>query len=206
MSRAITFLCCRHMFDAGAFCAAVMNRLVCRAAKPGAIVSALPSNLIPDLLMFHSSSDSFFLDYRPADSVKAIYTLSIDSVGEGYLPENFQRVLEVPSDISLLKLHLLVQHVTGFDDEQIDAFYIASSLRGKKAWYKQNGMWVSERQAELSLPIEEIFTPRTNRKLFYLFNFGDRWIFRISRANAEEVPAPDRRYPRVVREKGMKPI
>lgn len=156
--------------------------------------------------MFHPRTNSFFLDYRPAGSVDKVLTLSIDYCGNGHVPEKFQRVIEVPSDLSLIKLHLLMQHVTGIDEAQIDAFYLASSLRGMKTWLKRHGAWLSDSRDGLNLSIHEIFAPRTNRKLFYSSDFGGNWMFRISRVSADDMPLPERKYPRVVQDTGIRPI
>lgn len=168
-------------------------------------IHALFPNFTFDFFMFRSSANSFFLEYRPADSVEVIYSLTIDYFGGGHASEDFPRVIEVPSDLSLIKLHLLLQHVTGIDDAQIDAFYLASNLRGAKIWYKRNGAWMPENQPGLNLPIHEIFSLRSNRKLFYSFNFGGGRVFRLAKISAGDTPVPERKYPRVVQHKEMAP-
>jgi hypothetical protein len=153
--------------------------------------------------MSPSSANSFFLEYQPANSIDAVYALEIECFGSGQEAENFQNIIEVPSDISLIKLHLLMQHVIGTDEGKIDAFYLAASLRGVKTWYKRNNAWVPENQAALNLSICEIFPPRSTRKLFYL---RGSWMFRISKVSVEETPLPDRKYPRIIRRQEMTPI
>ena len=43
-------------------------------------------------------------------------------------------------------------------------------------------------------------------KLFYLFDFGDSWLFKISKSRKKEFePVKGIKYPRVVKEEGEKP-
>jgi hypothetical protein len=109
--------------------------------------------------MSHFPANSFFLEYRPADSIEAVYALEVECFGCAHEADDFQKVIEVPSDLSLIKLHLLMQHIIGMDEGKIDAFYLAASLRGVKTWYKRNSAWVPENQATLNLSIREIFSP-----------------------------------------------
>lgn len=144
------------------------------------------------MAQFHANS---FLEYRLADSIDAVYALGVECFGDGHDVAGFQQIIEVPSDFSLIKLHLLMQKVIGLDEERIDAFYLAASLRGMKTWYKRNSVWVSENLPSLNLSLREIFSVRSNRKLFYLR--GSRG-FRIAMMSAGATPLTDRKYPRIV--------
>jgi hypothetical protein len=95
----------------------------------------LLSGIHPHVSIF---CQQFFLEYRPANSIEAVYALEVECFGGGHETEDFQKVIEVPSDLSLINLHLLMQHVIGTDEGKIDAFYLAASLRGVKPWYKRN--------------------------------------------------------------------
>jgi hypothetical protein len=150
--------------------------------------------------MSPSPANSFFLEYRPADSIDAVYALEVECLGGGPEAEDFRKIIEVPSDLSLVKLHLLMQHVIGTDEGKIDAFYLAASLRGVKTWYKRNSAWVLENQAALNFSVREVLPPQSNRKLFYLR--GSR-MFRVSKVSAGDTPLPDRKYPRIVQRQGM---
>jgi hypothetical protein len=153
--------------------------------------------------MSPSSASSFFLEYRPADSIESVYALEVECFGGGHEAADVQKIIEVPSDLSLIKLHLLMQHVIGTDEGKIDAFYLAASLRGVKTWYKRNSAWVPENQAALNLSIREVLPHQSNRKLFYLR--GSR-MFRISKVSGGHTPLPDRKYPRIVPRQGMTPL
>jgi hypothetical protein len=54
--------------------------------------------------------------------------------------------------------------------------------------------------------LEGLFPLPTDRRLFYLFDYGDNWIFQISRArNKPFAPEPGTEWPRLISERGEKP-
>jgi len=156
--------------------------------------------------MNHTSTQNFHSDTLPGNNTNGLYTLSIDYVGGGYPGEKFQRVIEVPCDMPLASLHGLIKQLTGFNDEKIHDFYVASSIRGKKVWLKRNGVWNSAGESAFANTIDQVFICKTKRKLYYSFEFGDNWIFEIGRKGDIVVPLADHHYPRVVHSRGMRPI
>ena len=156
--------------------------------------------------MGHIGSNSAYFNYLPGKNTNGVYTLSIDYVGGGYPGEKFQRIIEVPCDMPLSSLHVLVQHLTGFNDQKIHDFYVASSIRGRKIWFKRSGEWKADGESAFAAPIEQVFITKTKRKLYYSFKFGDNWIFEIGRKGDKELPLFDMNYPRVVHARGLRPI
>jgi hypothetical protein len=55
--------------------------------------------------------------------------------------------------------------------------------------------------------LEGLFPLPTDRKLFYLFDYGDNWIFQISRTrNKPFEPEPGSEWPRLIGERGERPL
>ncbi|MFD2112454.1 hypothetical protein [Thiorhodococcus fuscus] len=53
--------------------------------------------------------------------------------------------------------------------------------------------------------LESLFPLPKHRKLFYLVDFGDNWIFQVSRSRKKPFEAePGDEYPRLLDEKGEK--
>jgi hypothetical protein len=51
-----------------------------------------------------------------------------------------------------------------------------------------------------------VWTAANNRRLFYLFDYGDNWIFQINRArNKPFAPEPGTEWPRLISKRGEKP-
>jgi len=54
--------------------------------------------------------------------------------------------------------------------------------------------------------ISSVFHRSEKKQLYYLFDYGDHWLFKIARATrTAAVPAPKVKYPRLLRESGTRP-
>jgi hypothetical protein len=150
-------------------------------------------------------NENFYFNYLSGKNTDAVYTLSIDYLGGGYREEKFQRIVEVPCDMSLSTLHQLIQHLTGFKDDSIYDFYVASSIRGRKVWFKRAGKWEPEGASAFGASIDQVFLFGTKRKLYYSFELGDNWIVEIGRKGDKVPPLLNINYPRIVLARGMRP-
>jgi SAM-dependent methyltransferase len=144
------------------------------------------------------------------EMMKTIYTLSIECVWGAYLEAPFLRVVEVPSDMTLRDLHLLIQDLAGFDNDHLSTFYTANSLRGKKVWLTETGD-LEDGHDDMDggplwdLALHDIYPLPKHKKLYYWFDFGDDWTFEIRRKGKGRPPASGVRYPRIIRGEGSKP-
>ena len=63
-----------------------------------------------------------------------------------------------------------------------------------------------EDDAASATTLEGLFPLPKDRRLFYQFDYGDNWIFQISRARNKPFAAePGTEYPRLIGETGEKP-
>jgi hypothetical protein len=131
----------------------------------------------------------------------------MECVRGAYLEEDFLRVIEVSNDMRLSELHLLVQDLIGFSDEQLEDCFVATRLRGKKIRFMTSkGQQGITALPEMDQTLAEVFPPGSRKRLFYCFDFGESWIFEIKKV-AEVSPALDNAfYPRVVQEQGVQPL
>ena len=161
-----------------------------------------------------------------------IYTLMIELV-RGMSPNVWNRSVEISVDTSLDDLHLCIQEVVGFDDDHLYKFYVAKKVRSKQTrqftsegtteeedrefWrehfpdkeYGTTPQWVNEpwiREEPLDTPLNQIFPLPASYFLFYLFDFGDDWRFKIRKTNRKpQFAVEDMKYPRVVEGEGENP-
>ena len=135
-----------------------------------------------------------------------IFTLIIKCVEGAYLEERFERIIEVPDDMTLGELHNTIQELTGFDDDHLFTFFISRGSRGKRTPVVETDQW-EERQDDLyEIPLRNVFPLPQNMKLFYWFDFGDDWIFQIGKRRAAKPEDSDARYPKIIAETGPKPV
>ena len=130
-----------------------------------------------------------------------ILTLKVSLRSGAYADGPWEAVIEIHSSALLEDLHFAIQDALGFDDDHLYEFFIArtETSRDRVRFDDENGD-LYERTIESLHPLPE------RRSLYYLFDYGDDWLFRVAKINkAEQAADPHATYPRVVRESGTKP-
>ncbi|MCP4988106.1 MAG: plasmid pRiA4b ORF-3 family protein [Colwellia sp.] len=120
-----------------------------------------------------------------------IFTLEIsfpyDSGDEPWI-----RVIEVKEDFTLEQLHYYIQEIVAFDNDHLYEFYIGKNTRNKSGAISEHTY------------LNEIY-PMTGFKLYYLFDYGDNWLFQIKKSRKRVVEDVKVEYPRVVKSMGVSP-
>ncbi len=118
------------------------------------------------------------------------------------------RVIEIDSNASFLQLHETIQDAVAFDNDHLFQFYLgrhpdqhALTIGGEPSY---NGYNPVNRYRKISLlgtwplPI--------GCKLYYLFDFGDRWLFQINKTRHKgKIPQPGVIYPQIIEARGKNP-
>ena len=110
--------------------------------------------------------------------------------------------IEINSTSTLDQLHFAIQKAVNFDDDHMYAFYIARSegSRNRELFDDDNGRI-------FSTTLSDMFPLVAKQSLFYLFDFGDEWVFKVTRTRKPpHRPQEGVVYPRVVEEEGTKPV
>ena len=110
-------------------------------------------------------------------------------------------ILEVDSSTTLNELHTAIQDAVHFDEDHMYEFFIARTARSRerKHFDMDDGSLQTTCIADV-LPLPK------DRKLFYLFDYGDNWIFRVSMTRRKPFEAEEGvRYPRLIQEVGDRP-
>ncbi len=135
-----------------------------------------------------------------------IYTLSVRCVWGVFLEEPFERVIELPENMTLGELHDIIQDLAGFDRDHLFTFFIARGPRGKRTEIIETEEWEERQDRLYEIPLRHIFPLPQNMKLFYHFDFGDDWIFQIGKRGKLKEEQGGIKYPRVIKEEGPKPV
>jgi hypothetical protein len=137
------------------------------------------------------------------------YQLTIKCVHGRYLEEPYEFTVQVPEDMNLTELHMLILDTVKFDHNHLFDFFIARRPVGEKTHIVEAQYNDPSYEIELAfnkILLNEIFPLPKGRALFYLFDFGDYWIFRISRRSKPKKEESFVKYPRLIKEVGPKPI
>jgi len=130
-----------------------------------------------------------------------IWILKVELLFGAYIEELWEGTIEIDSLSTLEDLHFALQDVLNFDNDHMYEFYVSRTEKSHNRirYDDENGL-------VYSVTLENLYPLEKNKKLFYLFDYGDNWLFKIakSRKKAQE-PMQDIKYPRLVEEVGIKP-
>jgi hypothetical protein len=111
------------------------------------------------------------------------------------------RVIEIDSSATLADLHLAIQRAVDFDNDHLFEFYCARTERSR-----DRDRFDDENGELFTRTLDTLFPLPKDRKLFYLFDYGDSWLFSIARTRkAAHEPVAGVKYPRLVESVGDNP-
>ncbi|MCX6550465.1 MAG: hypothetical protein NTY02_05565 [Acidobacteria bacterium] len=113
------------------------------------------------------------------------YRLRVTCICGAYLKEDCVRVLALDSGASLLDLHHCIQNAVSFDRDHPYEFYTANSGSpfAVRNWITMEDEWAEKVAAFGRTQLKDIW-PMGRKKLYYWFDFGDRWIFEVRKMRA----------------------
>ncbi len=118
------------------------------------------------------------------------------------------RVIEIESCASLLELHEIIQDSVGFINDHLFDFFVGkhSGNRAYSIGPEQNWDTVNPVKAYRNVYLSDVWPLPIGMKQFYLFDFGDNWLFQIAKTrHKDKIAQPGVLYPRVIEVKGKNP-
>lgn len=121
-----------------------------------------------------------------------IYTLIITfPYDEDDIP--WSRTIEVKEDFTLNELHKYIQELVEFDDDHLYEFYLGKN--------PENRAHLIPEDSKLNQ-----FYPANGLKLYYLFDFGDSWLFEIRKSSKKKHVEENKKYPALIESIGINPM
>ena len=166
-------------------------------------ITSATYNISADTLLASSIDDFRREDTWQDFSIEPTMTIAfkITLLSGAYATGNWKGVIEVDSAALLDDVHLAILDALNFDNDHMYEFFTAKTERSRQrvTFDDENGD-VHERTLDSLFPL-----PKGNR-LYYLFDYGDDWLFSISK-NKSPVRELGRSeaLPRLVSESGEKP-
>jgi hypothetical protein len=142
----------------------------------------------------------------------SIYTLTVKLLSDESPLAQMQWAgkMEIDSESTLEDLHQAIQNSVEFQDDHLYEFYIAKSpmARERIRFIGYEDEFDDEDYASIfDTKISDIFPLEKGNKFFYYFDFGDNWMFEISKGRTKDKePVAGEDYPALVAEKGVAPI
>ncbi|MEA3438083.1 MAG: hypothetical protein U9R43_16590 [Thermodesulfobacteriota bacterium] len=133
-----------------------------------------------------------------------LYTLNISNFWDPVDDKNFwEATAEVPDICSLFDVHLFIQNIINFDNDHLFEFYAGRNDRNRKIKFSGDSGSPYDGGDYESILLKDIY-PLKGLKLYYLFDFGDNWLFEIRKSRKKAKPLQDTEYPRIVSDNGVK--
>jgi len=135
-----------------------------------------------------------------------ILTLTIECVRGAYLKEPCLRVIEIDEKACLYDLHNVIQDTVKFGRDHPFEFFLAnsSSPYAVKKWLTEKEEWEDKEDDFCRIRLTDIW-PTGRKKLYYLFDFGDKWTFEIRKGRGGKEPEQGVKYPRLLKAIGPNP-
>ena len=116
------------------------------------------------------------------------------------LHSSWSGIIEIDDSSTTEDLHYVIQQAVEFDDDHLYEFYVANSHRSN------NRDIISTYEDADSVILARIFPLTKGKKLFYLFDYGDNWVFQVSLSRkAPFVAKSGIQYPQLIGETGERP-
>jgi hypothetical protein len=120
-----------------------------------------------------------------------IYTLTISFPYDDD-EQPWSRTIEVKENFTLVKLHKYIQAIVEFDDDHLYEFFIGKNPRNRASSVPKKKQ------------LNEIY-PLKGYKLYYLFDFGDSWLFEIKKSRKKKIENNKFKYPLIIESTGVNP-
>lgn len=111
-------------------------------------------------------------------------------------------MFEVPTVCSLYDLHLFIQRTINFENDHLFEFYAGKDERNRKLTFTNKSGYPHDGGAYEDIFLKDIY-PLKGLKLFYLFDFGDNWIFEFHKMRKKAIFEKGLQYPHVLSDNGI---
>lgn len=130
-----------------------------------------------------------------------IWTIKIELLFGIYADESWNASIELDSTSTLEDLHFIIQDTINFDNDNMYEFYISRTERSR-----ERVTFDDENEKIYETTLENLYPLEKNRKLFYLFDYGDSWLFKITKSRKKPHNSEKgKKYPRIIEVKGKTP-
>ena len=143
-------------------------------------------------------------------SKSMIMTLRVTIERGMYLEEDCMREIEIETDDTLLGLYFAIQKAVDFDNDHPFEFFYGRHPRNRKIVIEPESPMIDPLDYYSfhdAIPLSTIWpVPEKSVQLFYHFDFGDDWYFKIRKiSRKDKEPEPKVKYPRVTTKQGPNP-
>ncbi|MEQ1826417.1 MAG: hypothetical protein ABL921_10750 [Pirellula sp.] len=131
-----------------------------------------------------------------------ITTLKITLVRGFYCDHDWSANIELDESSTLEELHVAIQMAIDFDDDHSFSFFYSRTDRSRGREYFHD-----DDESIVTKKVKDLFPLPERKSLYYLYDWGDEWVFKISPSRKRlHEPVKRVKYPRIESESGVKPV
>ena len=130
-----------------------------------------------------------------------IWVLRVELYSGAYAEEPWEGNFEIEATATLKDLHFAINRAIDFDDDHMYEFYISRTERSR-----DRIAFNDENEEIYTRTLESLYPLKMGMKLFYLFDYGDSWLFRITKSRKKPCePIEGVSYPKLLKSIGTIP-
>jgi len=130
-----------------------------------------------------------------------IFTIKIKLLFGTFAENHWESTIELDSKTTLEDLHFIIQDIVEFDYDHLYEFFISRTPTSR-----DKVRFDDENEKLYSTTLENLFPLDKGRNLYYLFDYGDHWLFRVSKNRYSiKEPVSMEDFPRMIEESGERP-
>ena len=130
-----------------------------------------------------------------------IWTLKVELLFGSCAEEEWDGLIELESSSTLEELHFSIIDAVNFENDHLYELYVSRTDKGR------DRLRFDEESGKIyNTTLESLYPLEKGRKLYYLFDYGDHWLFRITKSRKRpQEPKTGIKYPRLLSEVGKAP-
>jgi len=113
--------------------------------------------------------------------------------------------IEMPDNYTLFDLHLYMQQIIDFDNDHLFGFFAGRNERHRKLIFSEDAGYPFDGGEYEKILLKDIY-PLKGLKLYYVFDFGDHWVFEFQKSRKKAKVEQGVEYPRIVSDNGVRLI
>ena len=130
-----------------------------------------------------------------------IWTIKIELLFGIYAKEDWSVSIELDSMTTLEDLHFIIQDAVNFDNDHMYEFYVSRTERSRG-----RVIFDDENEKVYDTTLDDLYPLEKNKKLFYFFDYGDSWLFKVTKGRKKPHEAVEgTKYPRIINVEGKAP-
>jgi len=133
-----------------------------------------------------------------------IYRLSIECLEGWHYDHETIRIIDIDEKAQLFDLFDIIREANGFGFEHAHMFYLGRTPRNKKIIFGDKEEFYGYECRPYNSSLNSIY-PLGNLKFYFLYDFGDKWIFQIKKSRKRIKAKSNMEYPIIVKKIGESP-